>query len=290
MIEGQGHRSADLAALRWLIELGADEAIGDFSIDRYALPQAPARKATQGEPAQTGAAAPVAPLSVTMSIAVNADAPARLAAESDAQAGLVAAAVALAAGCNSLEALRAAIEGFEGCALKKGARSTVFADGKPAAHVMIIGEAPGRDEDACGRPFVGAAGQMLDRMLGAIGLARDHEDLARACYITNLMPWRPPQNREPSADEAAMMAPFVLRHIELAAPKLLVLLGNVPARALTGAKSGITRLRGTWVTLSNRPALHMLHPAGLLHNPGNKGHAWADLLVLNDKLKGLGRG
>ena len=271
-MSGLQANAADLARLRWLIELGADEAIGDSPIDRYALPAAVAKPAAGRAVAQA-----LAPVAAAVPAAEGA-------------AAAVAEAERVAAGCNSLEDLRAALAAFEGCALKKGARNTVFADGNPEAPLMIIGEAPGREEDARGLPFVGPAGQMLDRMLAAIGIARDHAELANACYITNLVPWRPPQNRDPSADEAAMMKPFMLRHIELAAPKLLVLLGNVPARGLMGATTGITRLRGSWVDLAGRPALHMLHPAGLLHNPANKRHAWADLLALKDRLEGLDNG
>ncbi|MEX0970485.1 MAG: uracil-DNA glycosylase [Paracoccaceae bacterium] len=273
----QANLAVDLATLRWLVELGADEAIGDSPVDRYALP-APVAKTAARKAAGAGAE-PVAPAVLH-----------KPAAEPDKADEAVEAASRLAAGCNSLDELRAALAGFEGCALKKGARNTVFADGNPAAPLMIIGEAPGREEDARGLPFVGQAGQMLDRMLAAIGIARDHADVANACYITNLVPWRPPQNRDPSADEAAIMKPFMLRHIALAAPKLLVLLGNVPARGLVGATKGITRLRGTWADLADRPALHMLHPAALLHNPANKRHAWADLLALKDKLEGLDHG
>ena len=169
--------------------------------------------------------------------------------------------------------------------LKMGARNLVFFDGNPAARVMIIGEAPGRDEDMQGKPFVGRAGQLLDRMLAAIGMARHADDPARAVYITNVLPWRPPQNRDPTPEEIAMLLPFVQRHVELVDPELVVLMGNTSCQAGLGRR-GITRLRGTWTQAYGRPALPMFHPAGLLRNPHNKRHAWADLLELQARLEG----
>jgi len=174
--------------------------------------------------------------------------------------------------------LQAALAAFEGCDLKKGARNTVFADGVAGARVMLVGEAPGRDEDQQGKPFVGRAGQLLDRMLAAIGLSR-----AESVYITNVMPWRPPQNRDPLPDEIAVMKPFLERHVELAAPEILVIMGNVSCAALLG-KRGITRLRGQWVEVLDRPALPMFHPAFLLRNPQSKREAWADLLAIRARL------
>ena len=171
------------------------------------------------------------------------------------------------------------------CDLKMGARNLVFFDGNPAARVMIIGEAPGRDEDMQGKPFVGRAGQLLDRMLAAIGMARHADDPARAVYITNVLPWRPPQNRDPTPEEIAMLLPFVQRHVELVDPELVVLMGNTSCQAGLGRR-GITRLRGTWTQAYGRPALPMFHPAGLLRNPHNKRHAWADLLELQARLEG----
>lgn len=246
------------ALLEWQIELGATEAICDAPIDRY---QAPAPK-----PARV-AVAPVAPVRVAP---VSVDP--------------VAVARAAAAGATSLEALRDAIEGFDLCDLKKGARSLVFADGRPEARVMVIGEAPGADEDRLGRPFVGRAGQLLDKMLAAIDLGRDQADARQAVYITNVLPWRPPQNRDPLPEEVAMMLPFVEKHIELVAPEVLVLMGNHSCQALLGRR-GITRLRGHWVEALGRPALPMFHPAYLLRNPQAKREAWHDLLMLQHKLR-----
>ncbi len=144
---------------------------------------------------------------------------------------------------------------------------------------MIVGEAPGRDEDLQGKPFVGRAGQLLDRMLGAIGLSR-----AENVYITNVLPWRPPQNRDPKPDEIAMLTPFLARHIALVAPEVLVVMGNISCDALLGRR-GITRLRGKWAEAQGLPALPMFHPAYLLRQPQMKREAWADLLELKAKLR-----
>lgn len=252
-----------LALLAWQIELGATEAIGDAPVDRYSLAVETPR------PAQA-AAAPAAP-----------SAPATHVPRADPVA--VAGAAARAAG--SLADLAAALAAFEHCELKRGARSLVFADGNPAARVMILGEAPGREEDAQGKPFVGRAGQLLDRMLAAIGLSRAAEDPARAVYITNVLPWRPPRNRDPTPPEIAMLLPFVARHVELAAPEVVVPMGNTSCQAALGRR-GIGRLRGTWTQAWGRPALPMFHPAGLLRNPHNKRFAWADLLALRARLEG----
>lgn len=249
------------ALLEWQLEMGVDEAISDSPVDRFALEQA-ARdqaKARQSQVAQ--APKPGAPVPK----------------EVGPDPVVVAQQAAKAAG--SLEALRAAMDGYEHCELKRGARSLVFADGTPGARVMIIGEAPGREEDRQGKPFVGAAGQLLDRMLEAIGLSR-----ADSVYITNVLPWRPPQNRDPKPDEIAMLQPFLQRHIALAAPEVLILMGNISCQAMLG-KRGISRLRGTWDEAAGRPALPMFHPAYLLRNPAAKAEAWADLLELQAKLR-----
>ena len=206
----------------------------------------------------------------------------------------VAEARAAAGAAENLAALEAALAGFEHCELKPGARSLVFADGTPGARLMIIGEAPGRDEDIQGKPFVGRAGQLLDRMLAAIGLDRRASEPDRAVYITNILPWRPPQNREPTPEEIAMLRPFVERHVALAAPRLLVAMGNTSCQALLGRR-GITRLRGQWAEAFGLPVLPMFHPAYLLRNPAAKREAWADLLALQARLRraagaGAGRG
>ena len=158
--------------------------------------------------------------------------------------------------------------------------------------MLILGEAPGRDEDIEGRPFVGRAGQLLDRMFAAIGLRRDSADAATGLYITNVMPWRPPSNREPTAEEMAMMGPFLARHAALIDPEVIVVMGNTPLQALLGQK-GITRLRGKWTTLtlddgSEVPVLPTFHPAFLLRTPASKRQSWADLLSVDKRLKELG--
>lgn len=250
---------SDLALLDWQMELGATEAICDAPVNRYELP------ATLGKPKAVAAAAqPVA-------------APTPVA-----QDDPVAVAEGAARAAQTLGDLRAAVEAYPHCELKKGARNLVFSDGIPGARVMLVGEAPGRDEDLQGRPFVGRAGQLLDKMLAAINMGRADENAP--VYITNVLPWRPPQNRDPKPHEIAMMKPFVQRHIELAKPDVLVLVGNWSCQALLG-KRGITRLRGHWTEAAGLPALPMFHPAYLLRSPEKKQEAWADLLSLQAKLR-----
>ena len=244
------------ALLAWQVELGATEAIGDMPVNRYEVPEKLPRPVV--------AAAP-------------------LAAESVQKTDAVADARAMAAGAGDLEALRAALAAYEHCDLKRGARNLVFADGNPAARAMIIGEAPGRDEDREGRPFVGRAGQLLDRMLAAIGMSRTAETPEQAVYITNVLPWRPPQNRDPKPEEIAMLLPFVERHVELVKPQVVVLMGNISCQAGLGRR-GITRLRGNWAEAYGTPCLPMFHPAYLLRSPHAKREAWADLLELRARL------
>ncbi|WP_127902744.1 uracil-DNA glycosylase [Solirhodobacter olei] len=270
---------AALAALAWQIELGADEAISETPINRFELPAAEPRPAAAAPAAPRNAPDPAQPAPASASPAFV---PAQPAAGPD--PAEVAEAAARAAG--TLEALAEAIAAFDLCELKRGARNTVVSDGNPKARLMIIGEAPGRDEDLQGRPFVGRAGQLLDRMLGAIGLSRNAPDAEHAAYITNVMFWRPPGNRDPSPEELSMLLPFTRRHIELAAPDVLILMGNTPCGALLGRR-GILRLRGTWAEVMGRPVLPMTHPAYLLRNPAAKREAWADLLAVQAKLREL---
>ncbi|MBP7000574.1 uracil-DNA glycosylase [Amaricoccus sp.] len=244
----------DLAALAWQVEMGADEAIGETPVDRFEAAPTPAPVAVVPAPAPRPPAVPA-----------------------EDSAGI-------AAACEDLPALRAAMAAFEGCALKRGARSLVFADGDPRARVMLVGEAPGREEDMAGLPFVGRSGQLLDRMLAAIGLTRKGEDPATSVYITNVLPWRPPANREPSSDEVAMMRPFLMRHIALKAPKVLVTLGSPATRTVLATATGINRLHGIWADLGGIPVLPMLHPAALLRAPERKREAWGDLLTLRERL------
>ncbi|MDJ1015734.1 MAG: uracil-DNA glycosylase [Paracoccaceae bacterium] len=247
------------AALTWQLDMGADEAIADTPVDRFAASRKETEKLT---PEAAPASAPPAldPVAV--------------AAES-------------AKGAADLEALKSAMEAYDLCELKRGAKQLVFSDGLPAARVMIVGEAPGRDEDLEGRPFVGRAGQFLDLMFSHVGLARTAPDAEKALYITNILPWRPPQNRDPRPEEIAMMKPFLARHIELANPDVLISMGNHACDALLGRK-GITRLRGTWTAAMGIPVLPMFHPAYLLRNPAAKREAWADLLSLKAQLAEAG--
>lgn len=260
MMEPEGWQAA-LAALVWQVDLGVAEVVGDAPLNRYGLAEAV-------KPPARGVEAVAAP-------PLNA-----------APLDAVAQAMALAHRADTLEALRTALAGFEGCELKRGAKSLVFADGNPQARVLLLGEAPGREEDIEGRPFVGKAGQLLDRMLAAIGLSRMSPDPAQAVYITNVLPWRPPQNRDPEPEEIALFRPFVERHIALVDPDVIVLLGNIPCQTLLG-RSGILRLRGGWTTALGKPVLPMTHPAYLLRNGAAKREAWADLLSLKARLEGL---
>ena len=256
---------AALASLAWQIELGATEAIGDAPVNRYDLPDKTVKPVAMPAPAPETAAPVAAP-------------PAAPAAGDP-----VAEATTAAAGAGTLDALKAALAAYPHCDLRQGARNLVFADGTPGARVMVIGEAPGRDEDIAGRPFVGRAGQLLDRMFAAIGLARDSAHPEKALYITNVLPWRPPQNRDPSSAEIAMMRPFMARHVALAAPDVVVLMGNISCEAGLGQRR-ITRLRGHWTEAYGIPALPMFHPSYLLRNPPAKREAWADLLALKAHL------
>ena len=187
------------------------------------------------------------------------------------------------ANAKNLSELKAAIENFPHCDLKYGARNAVYSAGSPSAKIMIIGEAPGREEDFQGEPFVGRAGQLLDKMLFSIGLRRGGRDAEKSVYITNVMPWRPPENREPTQDEIDMMVPFLKRHIELVNPNVLVAMGNISCQSLIGRR-GITKIRGIWAEAFGLPVLPMLHPAYLLRNPAAKREAWFDLLSLREKV------
>lgn len=243
-------------ALAWLVEAGADEAIEDVPVNRFEA-KTPADKPAKATPTPISAA----------------------------QSGDAAEAADIANRCQSLDELRKALEDFDGCGLKKTATNLVFSDGNPKAPLMLVGEAPGRDEDLKGLPFVGASGQLLDRMLAAIGLDR------RSVYISNTIFWRPPGNRKPTPLESTICLPFIKRHIELAQPKMLVFLGGTSAGALLDSQAGITRLRGKWkdYQIGDRtiPALPVFHPAYLLRQPALKGLAWQDFLSIKSKLAEL---
>lgn len=285
--------TADVAALlRWYADAGVDEAIDETALDRYALTAALAArpaaaavaKPTPAAAAPTPAATaptPSAPRPAVREPPPPLPAPPRVPLESP---QLVEDARTAAAGATSLAELEAAIRGFEGCSLKRLAKNTVFADGAVDAPVMVVGEAPGEDEDRQGKPFVGVSGRLMDRMFAAIDLTRE-----RDVYITNILNWRPPGNRTPNLSDVAICVAFARRHIELKRPRLLVLAGGVPAKSLLETETGITRLRGRWFeyTLPDGtriPAMPMFHPAYLLRSPGGKRQSWIDLLNIRDRL------
>ncbi|MEL6424785.1 MAG: uracil-DNA glycosylase [Pseudomonadota bacterium] len=259
------HVADALAALAWQVELGADEAILDAPVNRYETPAPPPPAAEPTAPVE-GRAARVAP-PVTEDAAVST-------------------AARIAAGAATLEALRAGMEAFDGCALKKGARNFVFCDGHATADLMIVGEAPGAEEDRAGLPFVGRSGQLLDRMLAAISRDRKVESPEAGAYITNVLPWRPPQNRDPSTDEMAIMKAFLMRHIDLAAPRVLLCMGNAAMKTLFDTKDGITMRRGKWEEVQGIPAMATFHPAALLRDPLKKREVWRDLVEVQARLRG----
>lgn len=262
-----------LATLRWLIEAGADEAVGEHPIDHLNAPRALANRAAETTvlPPKEAAPAPLAaPRAPTL------------------PATPLESARALARGAGTLDELKAALDAFDGCALKATATNLVFADGNPEARLMIIGEGPGGEEDRQGLPFVGASGRLLDRMLACIGLDRT------SVYITNILFWRPPGNRTPTGAEIAACLPFVERHIELIDPAHLLLLGGSSAKTLLGRSDGILKQRGRWAHYQHAelvrpiPALPSLHPAYLLRQPAQKRLAWRDLLDLKAAMQSGG--
>ncbi|MBB6408141.1 uracil-DNA glycosylase [Mesorhizobium sangaii] len=278
---------ADLLA--FYASAGVDEALEDQPVNRFAEAPKPAERAV-APPAD--AVAP--PGSTSTSRPEPADranlppvtrAPLITAAVPDeAQAAL---ARHLATTATTLDELRQHMAAFDGCNLKATAKNLVFADGNPEAAVMLVGEAPGRDEDIEGLPFVGRSGRLLDRMLAAIGLDRT------SAYIANVIPWRPPGNRTPTPHETEICRPFIERQIELVNPKVLINLGGPSAKTLLNTSEGILRLRGNWrvhTTASGIaiPAMPTLHPAYLLRTPAHKKLAWRDFLEVKAKLRALG--
>lgn len=251
--------------LRWYIEAGADEAIGEVAVNRFAPPP-PRLVAPVREPSPVPAPAHSPPQPSPAPV-------------------VCATAAHVAAQCRSLDELRQALLAFEGIAWKAFAHNLVFGDGNPEAEVMVIGEAPGPEEDVAGLPFVGPSGKLLGKMLASIGLDRT------SAYITNIVPWKPPASiRKPGPDEVAVCLPFITRHIELVDPKVLVLFGGVAASALLARHEGITRIRGRWYDYHSPglprplPALATYHPAYLLRTPEAKREAWHDLLSLRKRL------
>ena len=237
-------------SLEWQLELGVADAIGDMPIDRYDVPVEKLRPV-------------VSPPTITAPMTLD---PVEVAERA-------------AASAQNLAGLKQALKDYPHCELQRGARNLVFNDGIPGARVMILDEAPGREEDLHGLPFAGPAGALLDKMLAGIGLNRTQN-----VYIGTVIPWRPPQNREPKPEEIAMMLPFLRRHVELADPDVLICMGNTSCSAILG-KRGVRKLRGQWQDGLGLPVLPIMHPSTLLREPSGKKYAWQDLLVLKAWLR-----
>ncbi|HWV21907.1 MAG TPA: uracil-DNA glycosylase [Devosia sp.] len=268
MSQGRELNKAELlAVLDWYRAAGVDMAVGEDPVDRFAQP-APSPSAAQA--LRQAAAAPSQPPPPATAAITGDPAEARK----------------LAASAGTLDQLRAILEAYDGCSLKFRATQLVFADGNPEAKIMLIGEAPGAEEDRQGKPFVGRSGQLLDRMLGAIGLDRT------GVFIVNTVPWRPPGNRTPTPEEMELCLPFLNRQVELVAPKLVMTLGGPAMQTVFKTSAGIIKMRGRWQDVAigthEVPALPTLHPAYLLRNPAAKQQAWADLLSLKMKMESLG--
>ena len=264
-----------IAALSWQVEAGADEALWDEPSFAHAVTM---RLSDVINPESKDTAPIKQPVSAVPAMPTQGEGTApQPASEAPASAASL-------AQIQTLEALKQAMADFDKCDLKRTASHLVFSDGNPAAKIMVIGEAPGRDEDRVGLPFVGKAGQMLDHMLASIGLSRDD------VYITNILPWRPPGNRTPTSEEIAMMRPFVARHIQLMSPDVIFAVGGTSAKSLLQVSDGIMKLRGKRFDLSlpsgndgpetRYPVLPSLHPAYLLRAPHHKALAFKDLLAV----------
>lgn len=266
-----------LACLTWQLDMGADEAVADAPVDRFAASAelVQKRQAVSTAEVQATLSRTAPPAAVRPAQPVSSDT-----AEQDARS--------LASAAQSLDGIAAALSGFDACPLKRTATNLCYYDGNPKARVMFIGEAPGRDEDIQGKPFVGRSGQLLDKMLAAIGLDRHSDDPATAAFITNVIFWRPPGNRKPTEAETLMCLPFVHRTIELQTPELIVCLGATPMQRLTGRTDGILKSRGRWmeVEIAGRkiPLIATLHPAYLLRQPAQKRLAWRDFLDISKRL------
>ena len=271
-----------LADLQWLVAMGADEAVADEPIDRFSIAPVVAQKpqpAPQSQPVlQVARRAPVTSPVHSQARAVEI---------SD---NSVADARKMAAECGSLNDIVAALEKFDACALKRTATNLCVYDGNDKAKVMLIGEAPGRDEDIQGKPFVGRSGQLLDKILTLAGLPRDGESPDNSVFISNMVFWRPPGNRKPTEAEIMMCMPFLARIIDVVRPQFIVCLGGVPSQRMTGETKGITKIRGRWFDYQyengKAQLLATLHPSYLLRNPEQKRLAWRDFLALKQKLNG----
>ncbi|TNE30595.1 MAG: uracil-DNA glycosylase [Alphaproteobacteria bacterium] len=286
MTQQQLTKSEAIAALRWYQDIGVTDPVAEMPSDFRSAEFPAVAKFLQGgqvpqiPPVQNVPPSPIVDHDAAPVVSEPAAQPL-----GTAEASLDARRLAGEAG--SLQELEAALNGFEGCALKRTATNTVFADGNPQAKIMLVGEAPGADEDRLGKPFVGISGQLLDKMLAAIGLDRE------TVYITNIVNWRPPGNRAPSASEIAVCLPFTRRHIELVKPDILLFVGGVAAKALLETSQGITRMRGRWTDYKSDglekavPAMAIFHPAFLLRSPAQKKLAWQDLLAVKKRLAEL---
>jgi DNA polymerase len=279
-------RAPDLQArelLAFYLAAGVDSLLGEEPVDRMTDDILPAAAADAARPAG-GAAAKRLASARRPPAAATAPTPAQPAAPPPPPPEIaVMAAREAAAAAQTLDQLRALLEGFQGCALRTTATRLVFADGNPDGRIMFVGEAPGYEEDVSGRPFVGRSGKLLDRMMEAIGLDRS------AAYIANVIPWRPPGNRTPTPQETAICLPFIRRQIELADPDILVCLGQPATHTLLGTKEGITRTRGRWFKYDTGTrqirAMATLHPAYLLRQPLQKRLAWRDFLAIGKALR-----
>jgi DNA polymerase len=267
--------------LAFYVEAGVDTAVGEHPVDRFAAIDPPPAVPARDPPPKATLPPREPPRRGTPINAAEAFGNARPTAPPSPEAAITAAREA-AVSAATLEELRGILEGFQGCALRATASRLVFADGNPQGRVMFVGEAPGRDEDIEGLPFVGRSGKLLDRMMGAIGLDRG------AVYIANIVPWRPPGNRTPTPQESAICLPFLLRQITLADPDLLVCLGGPSAQTLLGVRDGILKTRGRWFPFQTGKreirALATLHPAYLLRQPLQKRLAWRDFLAIKKAL------
>ena len=284
MLTQNNDRNELIAMLAWQSDMGIDEALLDHpQVDAAALrlDQLLPVAALAGDKgvSQTvmGGAAPQPSEAVKLAHPVSANSGA---APSEDNINTDSAALA---GITSLADLQSAMAKFDDCSLKHTASNLCFADGNPGARLMIIGEAPGRDEDRMGVPFVGADGQLLDKMIASIGLDR------ASVYLTNLLPWRPPGNRSPTDEETAMLLPWLFRHVQLAKPEFVLLLGGAAAKLVLGSHDGIMKLRGRWRDVDfgdgvPRPVMASLHPAYLLRSPAQKRLAFEDLLLLTKRL------
>lgn len=284
------HRQAYIAALQWHLDAGADEALEDAPVDATAF-RRPLPAANEGsespKPAPIPGSATMTPPSSNEKALLGA---------SDARKE----AVRLAKQASTLGDLREAIAAFDGLAIRKTATNLVFCDGNPQAPIMLVGEAPGADEDRLGKPFVGVSGQLLDRILACIGLDRAEADPAKSVYISNILNWRPPGNRTPSPAEVEVSLPFIEKHIALVRPKLLIFCGGVSTKALLASDTGISKLRGRfhdYRPLTGElfdseqaaiPALATYHPSYLLRTPGQKKLVWQDMLMFQQKRRELG--